>query len=154
MTRKSAPRSAEPRRMSKEMKRAAWPQDCTSLSGASTCWPASPACESVNNQTSGREPQTCVGVTTSKPFSMITGLQSRLLATDCLSGVSSLACWLIVKTGMSTNQLQRTLSFTQSKRENKQQSHSQPKCRLSRGTAYLYPDPDSPPKCWGGLFQC
>ena len=68
--------------MSKETKWASLPQDRISLSGgakASTWWPASPACESVNNQTSGREPQKCVGVTTSKPFSMITGLQSLLL---------------------------------------------------------------------------
>ena len=72
--------------MSKEMKRAARPQDRMHLfvwcAKASTCWPASPACESVNNQTSGREPQKCVGVISSKPFSMMTGLQSRLLATN------------------------------------------------------------------------
>ena len=51
---------------------------------ASTCWPASPAYESVNNQTSGREPQKCEGVTASKPFSMMAGRQSRLLATILL----------------------------------------------------------------------
>ena len=33
---------------------------------ASTCWPASPAYKLVNNETSGRELQKCVGVSTSK----------------------------------------------------------------------------------------
>ena len=69
--------------MSKEMKRAARPQDHISLSGAQKRRRAGrrhQRANSVNNQTSSREPQKCVGVTTSKPFSMMTGLQSRLLA--------------------------------------------------------------------------
>ena len=78
----SAPRSAEPNVKGNETGR---PTTRLHLfvwcAKASTCWPGSPACESVNNQTSGREPQKCVGVTASKPFSMMTGLQSRLLAT-------------------------------------------------------------------------